>query len=745
MDREAPCANCNVCGGSHFTPGPGDRLSITNRLPHCAGCHSLERHRVARYIFDGLRPAFTKGTRLLQFSADPGVAKEWFSELTVSVWQGPNSLDMQAIALPDGRYDWIYSSHVLNHISDEAAALREMLRVVGPQGVVAISVGGTVFNYATKASTSFCGRDRQFRVYGTEFATELQRLLPEVSVLELVAADPCTASIDSFYLYSRATTKLREMATLAVARNVHARVLPAKVTTTEALAEAAAPTPLDETPLAPCNICGATRFTFGPSNRRSAPHGQLPCCSGCHSLERHRIMRHVFDSLAPTFTRGKRLLQFDNNPGLLEEWFDETLVAARVGGNATDLGLAKLPDGSYDWVCGMHIVGDAPEARAPLAELLRVAGPQGIVALSLRGSAGRFESLLSLRSEDDLIAAREDHGNEFVDDIQERLPNLAALEFVTSDPSTATVDAVYVCSYDPARLEQLAKCGSDLGIYPRFFPASRQKVPPRAASAADWDRLRREIDAWQADGHRARFWIRDDDASKYSVGLAALVELCAAEAVPLALAVIPERATHDFADEISRRSGIMILQHGYDHRNRSTTKLSSEFPDERPIQEAIDAVRAGLNSLYQRFGDAVVPVFVPPWGTCSDAVRRRLREVGLIGFSGSQVGPFRPIESCRRGAPRSSEGLSLASTHIALNRAKANDTSVLPKLRHLTFLSRLVQAIRTGSADQDEPVGVMTHAWGVDAAVRDFLGELVQVTRAAGAEWVGAGDLFTGD
>jgi hypothetical protein len=99
-----------------------------------------------------------------------------------------------------------------------------MQRVVGANGVVMLSVGGTVSNYGTTPSTRSIGPDRQFRVYGTEFAEDLRRVMPDVSVLELVAVDPCTASLDSVFLSSRNTEALREMARLAVVDNIHARV-----------------------------------------------------------------------------------------------------------------------------------------------------------------------------------------------------------------------------------------------------------------------------------------------------------------------------------------------------------------------------------------------------------------------------------------------------------------------------------------------------------------------------------------
>src|SRR5262249_16317485 len=156
----------------------------------------------------------------------PALDPSWFAELTVSNFDGENSLDAQAIALPDASYDWIYSSHVLNHIPDDAAALKEMLRVVG-DGIVVLNVGGSVYNYATKEANRLIGtREFQYKLYGTMFADDIQKILAEAAVLELVAIDPCTSSLDSVYFASRNESRLAEMALEAVKANVHARVFP---------------------------------------------------------------------------------------------------------------------------------------------------------------------------------------------------------------------------------------------------------------------------------------------------------------------------------------------------------------------------------------------------------------------------------------------------------------------------------------------------------------------------------------
>lgn len=807
MDSEAPCAKCNICGGIEFVRGPSQRLAATGRLPCCATCHSLERHRVARRVFDRLRPEYTEGKRCLQFSPDPGADKSWFRELSVSVWGGENSLDMQAIDLPDGRYDWIYSSHVLNHIPDQSAALKEMLRVVGDYGIVVLNVGGTAFSYGPAPSTRSCGPDRQFRTYGTEFADDLQQMLPDVAVLELVATDPCTATLDSVYLYSRNEDALRGIAQRAVPGNIHARLFRARsrvgvvepiqaaasaTLASAAHAEAATPAPepailphapatepsaepavaepvpsSQPVPLTPaaaaaasagtlrCNVCGGSQFGLGPRNRRSS-NGRAPRCICCGALERNRVMRRVFDAVVAGRTQGERLLQFTADPGVPESWFREVRISAQGGKNELDPKSTGLPEGRYDWLCAYHLVSDGPSDGSVLRELLRVSGPHGVVALSLAGSASKYEAVSALGSQADLPSK----SSGFVEDAQLKIPELGVLELVTSDPCTATIDAVYLCSRNSRALEQMLDLSKDSGVFARLFrapkplltapktetpaPSSSRPIASSERSASDlgWGQLQAEIKAWRGSGHRARFWVRDDDAITYTPELAQLLELCSEEQIPIALAVIPERAAQDLKDAITNRSGVTVLQHGFDHKNRGGPRDKSEFPDTRPYEEAMTSVRAGWKRLVDRFGDQALPVFVPPWGTCSLAVRRRLPETGLSGFSPSPVGPFRPNELCRRGSTQSSVGLSLVGTHLAVNRAVATDKSPLPIGRHLTFLASLVNAIRSDDSDPEEPIGIMTHAWGVDAFVRDFLRELFRATRDAGAEWANARELF---
>jgi len=227
-DAQAPLASCNVCGESSFQPGPFKRLSMTGRLPCCVGCGSLERHRIARRVMDLLPDSLIAGKRVLQFSMDSSVNKARVSEHRVSEYGASDSLDMQAIAVEDGRYDWIVSHHVVNSVENDVKGLREMLRVVGPKGAVLISVGGTCDRFDTQIFSEATGPYLAFKHYGGDFVERFYDHVPNASALELVATDPCTATLDVIFIYSREIELLREIGRVMAPRNIYARLTTAR-------------------------------------------------------------------------------------------------------------------------------------------------------------------------------------------------------------------------------------------------------------------------------------------------------------------------------------------------------------------------------------------------------------------------------------------------------------------------------------------------------------------------------------
>ncbi len=226
-----PLAPCNICGGQEFRTGPLDRLSNTKRLPACVKCGALERHRIARRLFDLLPDALLNGRKILQFSPDHSVKPERVAELRISEYGVNDSLDIQAIAVADGSYDWVVSHHVVNFIPDDKKALQEMLRVVGPKGAVMLTVGGTTHAFETQVFDVPTGPHAAYKIYGCDFADLLAQVVPTAGVLEVVATDPSTATLDTTYIYAQNIDLLRTIGRALAPHNLYARLNRPRVAT----------------------------------------------------------------------------------------------------------------------------------------------------------------------------------------------------------------------------------------------------------------------------------------------------------------------------------------------------------------------------------------------------------------------------------------------------------------------------------------------------------------------------------
>jgi len=189
-------------------------------------CGALERHRIARRLFDLLPDALLNGRRVLQFSPDHSVKPERVAELRVSDYGVSDSLDIQAIAVADGSYNWIVSHHVVNFIPDDKKALREMARVVGPKGAVLLTVGGTTHAFETQVFERPTGPHAAYKIYGCDFAEFLAQVVPTAGILEVVGTDPSTATLDTTYIYSQDIELLRTIGRAFAPHNIYARLRP---------------------------------------------------------------------------------------------------------------------------------------------------------------------------------------------------------------------------------------------------------------------------------------------------------------------------------------------------------------------------------------------------------------------------------------------------------------------------------------------------------------------------------------
>lgn len=132
---------CPVCGGRFrsFAPDLWDGERWHGHPVRCPTCDSLPRHR---WLWLFLRGA-SAGT-VLHVAPEAvleqgvrGLAREYVSA-DIEPGRAAVQADLTSLPFEDGRFDLIICSHVLEHVQDDGAAMREMHRVLRPGGVALI-------------------------------------------------------------------------------------------------------------------------------------------------------------------------------------------------------------------------------------------------------------------------------------------------------------------------------------------------------------------------------------------------------------------------------------------------------------------------------------------------------------------------------------------------------------------------------------------------------------------------------
>lgn len=202
--------DCVICGGQSFGTGPGGRMAVTGLMPRCETCQSLERHRAIRGFFSSIYDGGLFGDlSVLQFSQDSAVRPEWFRSYEFSVYEGHNSLDLQKVDRPSQSYDLVICNHVLEHVPDDGAALRELTRIVKTDGIVFL----TVPDPARRTETRDWGfpdqaRHGHFREYGSDISQRFARHIPFIFALKVQMEDAVTRTPDVAYLFAHQQNRL---------------------------------------------------------------------------------------------------------------------------------------------------------------------------------------------------------------------------------------------------------------------------------------------------------------------------------------------------------------------------------------------------------------------------------------------------------------------------------------------------------------------------------------------------------
>jgi hypothetical protein len=231
-----------------------------------------------------------------------------------------------------------------------------------------------------------------------------------------------------------------------------------------------------------------------------------------------------------------------------------------------------------------------------------------------------------------------------------------------------------------------------------------------------WQALSDEAARWRDAGRMANLWWRDDDAADVDPTLDRLLAIHRDTAAPLALAVVPARATAALAQRLAGEPGIDVLQHGYAHMNHAAPPDKKiELGLQRPAMIVLGELGTGWMALERLFAAQALPVMVPPWNRIAEILVPTLPEIGYRGLS--TFGPRKRAQPVR--------GFRQVNTHVDLIDWKAGGGFVGEE----AALAALVEALGRSRNGDGEPIGLLSHHLAMDGGAWDFLRSVLEATK----------------
>ena len=156
----------------------------------CPGCLSYERHRFSMLVLrrDGL---LEESRRVLHLAPDPSLVgllrrAKGSDYVTGDLRPGPLvdvELDAHELPFPDGHFDLVLCSHVLEHVEDDLQVLGEFRRVLRPGGVAHLQIPVDPARASTHEDPTLTpeqraeafGQDDHLRMYGDDVTERFAR------------------------------------------------------------------------------------------------------------------------------------------------------------------------------------------------------------------------------------------------------------------------------------------------------------------------------------------------------------------------------------------------------------------------------------------------------------------------------------------------------------------------------------------------------------------------------------------
>lgn len=182
---------CPCCGGHFRKMIPWDPSDPLDDNMVCPACRSQSRHRLLLTYLERETDIFRSETRLLHFAPE-SFLKDRFREYRnieyitadLSMAKVSARLDITLLPFKNDSFNALICNHVLEHVMDDSAAIRELSRVLRPGGWAVIMVPMDVNRAETFEDPSITdpekrlkvfGQSDHVRIYGRDFIHRLRR------------------------------------------------------------------------------------------------------------------------------------------------------------------------------------------------------------------------------------------------------------------------------------------------------------------------------------------------------------------------------------------------------------------------------------------------------------------------------------------------------------------------------------------------------------------------------------------
>lgn len=119
----------------------------TRRHAICPNCGSLERHRLQWLVINSVPElAASRNKKMLHFAPESffrGLLSRRFAAYETAdlfMKDVDHQVDITALPFEDSSYDFVFASHVLEHIREDEKAVREVRRILRPGGLAILPV-----------------------------------------------------------------------------------------------------------------------------------------------------------------------------------------------------------------------------------------------------------------------------------------------------------------------------------------------------------------------------------------------------------------------------------------------------------------------------------------------------------------------------------------------------------------------------------------------------------------------------